>query len=827
MNAKTTQRDLAAGYAEAGFFVFPLAANSKAPALAENWKDIATNEPKRAARMWTRHTSGAVLDYNIAICTGTPIHNGFLVVIDVDVSDGKPGRSSLAELEADHGTLPPTLTVCTSRGGEHRYFISPHPLGNSQSKIGPGLDVKGQNGYVVAPGSTVNGGEYTVSNPCRIAALPAAFVELCGRPKKKTQVDRAIPLVDWDQEHHTGRAIEWLEEHAPPNGTYHVACHVRGFGISQEKCLDLMLEHWRDRLNLDKDDAHIAFRVANAYSYGQDPPGILCAEAEFDAVEVDTTRTANPPTGAWQDPADLWEQDHAPQDIPSDVVPAYVARFARDRARRLGVDEGAMTAAAVTALSSLVPAANDLHMRQHSNSWPVKAILWLAIVGDPGTAKSPTVAAAMEFPRAVEREWLSEFAKAQEKFELSQPADTSQRQKRRRGRVTAVPAETAPPIAEQKETPAQPFPDAFEIEATAVSEPKLRRKIVNDATTEALAGVLAANPESAPALFYSDELAGVIGGLDAYRARGAKDRPFFLSAKDGGAFAIDRKSSGTTLVPSLAISIIGTIQDDKLSKIAPTLDDDGFLQRFALVMIHKTGGGLDIPDDLDLDRSVKRVALALADMEPQAYRLAPEADKDLQAAQEFVERERHRPDLSPALKTWISKTPSEFGRYCLAFHLIEWASSLDAALGEPPALMVPRETANRARRYVQEFLYSHAKYIYGTVMAKGQDDADAQWVASYILTRSLATITAREIGRAYRSLRGPQNRAKLKSVMATLAIQDWVKVTNDARGAWKINPAVHDGRFDVIKTAEAKRRDAVKKAIAATVEAIRSARGIG
>jgi hypothetical protein len=159
--------------------------------------------------------------------------------------------------------------------------------------------------------------------------------------------------------------------------------------------------------------------------------------------------------------------------------------------------------------------------------------------------------------------------------------------------------------------------------------------------------------------------------------------------------------------------------------------------------------------------------------------------------------------------------------------LIEWATGTDPALDVPPEPLVSRATAVRARRYVQEFLYTHAKYVYGTVMARGQDDHDVRWVAGYILTRDLATVTAREIGRAYRSLRGADKRAKLKAVMTTLTMQDWVKPTNETRGEWRVNPAVHDGRFRTVKESEARRRAAVKAEIAATVETIRSARGSG
>ncbi|MDR6303985.1 hypothetical protein GGQ85_001684 [Nitrobacter vulgaris] len=817
-----TKREWAITLAESDQHVFPLVPNGKEPALRGDWKELASNDPGKVAARWTRRTTNDDLNYNIGIRTGLPLRGGFLVVIDVDVRDGKPGRQALADLEARLGALPPTFKVRTASGGEHWYFLSPYPLSNSQSKIGPCLDVKGQDGYVVGPGSTINGEEYTLLDVREIAALRAPYVELCGRPRKRTQLDRAISLVELDQETHISQAVVYLSAGAPLHGTYRVACRVRGYGVSRDICLDLMMEHWPPAEA--KGEAHVAFRVDNAYQYAQDPLGIDCAEVEFEPVKIADRRadTTAPLPGAWQQPADLWEQDKAPDNIPDGIVPHYVERFSRDRARRLGVDDGAMTAATITSMSALVPAGNNLHLRQHSDSWSVKSVIWTAIIGDPGTAKSPAVNAAMAFPKAVEKLWREEFAKEKERFGHSQPADNGGRRKRNAKNPGASPA--LAPGQEELAPSAEPFSDD-DLMRSLPTEPRLRRKVVNDATTEALGGVLANCPDAAPILLHSDELAGIIGGMDAYRSRGSKDRPFFLSAKEGASFAIDRKSSGTTLVPALAIGILGTIQDDKLSKIAPTLTDDGFLQRFAPVMIRKTGRGEDIPDNRDLDSSVPRVALALVELETTDYRLAPDAAAELDAIEDFKASEYDRFDLSPALKTWLSKTPNEFGRYCLAFHLIEWATGIDPALGVSPEPLVPRNTAVRARRYVQEFLYAHAKYVYGTVMTKAQDDDDVRWVAGYILTRELATITAREIGRAYRSLRGSDKRAKLKAVMSTLAMQDWVKLTNETRGEWKVNPAVHDGRFRTIKESEARRRAAVKAEIAATVETIRSARG--
>jgi hypothetical protein len=59
----------------------------------------------------------------------------------------------MARLEADHGALPETLTSITPRGGEHHFFQWKSDIKNSCSKLGPGLDVRGDGGYVVIPPS--------------------------------------------------------------------------------------------------------------------------------------------------------------------------------------------------------------------------------------------------------------------------------------------------------------------------------------------------------------------------------------------------------------------------------------------------------------------------------------------------------------------------------------------------------------------------------------------------------------------------------------------------------------------------------------------------
>lgn len=461
-----------------------------------------------------------------------------------------------------------------------------------------------------------------------------------------------------------------------------------------------------------------------------------------------------------------------------------------------GVNSDAVVATTVAVLGSLIPATNVLQMYNNRSSWQVIPTFWTALVGDPGSAKTAAVKAPLVFAKAIDKKWSTEFANEMKEYERAELAHSARAPKKR---AEALATKEQP----DAETGAAPVPP---------QKPKFRSKIANDATSEALATRLAETPEVAPIILHADEVAGWIGSLDAYRNKGAKDRGFFLQAKDGGSYRVDRQGRGSILVPNLAISIVGGIQDDMLAKLAPDLETDGLLQRFAIVALRQMGLGDDIPEDPSIEAMIPRVGLALSSLGEMTYHFAPGAAAELNQIKTFKAREMSRADIPSGLKTWLAKTDAEFGRYALAFHLIEWAMIADAIETGPDAV-ISGDTARRARRYIEEFLYPHCQYIHATVLGGGWSDNETRWVAAYILTRSLERVTAREIGKNYRRL--GNNRKRLFAVMSRLEIEGWVRLINSDPGQWKINPAVHDGRFDETRRTEAERRAAVRGKIAA------------
>ena len=108
-------------------------------------------------------------DANYGIATGK-VSNLF----DLDI-DGRKGRASLRALERKYGPLPPTVTVKTPHG-EHRYFRYPGKhVRNSAGRLGPGIDVRGDGGYVVGVGSVNESGTmYTYVRGLGPRSVPVA-----------------------------------------------------------------------------------------------------------------------------------------------------------------------------------------------------------------------------------------------------------------------------------------------------------------------------------------------------------------------------------------------------------------------------------------------------------------------------------------------------------------------------------------------------------------------------------------------------------------------------------------------------------------------------
>lgn len=141
-------------YASKGFSVLPVKAGRKAPPYVPDWPNRASTDRSVIQRWWKKHPKA-----NVAIVTGMKYE---LLVLDVDPRNG--GDVTMRKLKRKHGALPRTLVAYTPSGGRHYFFKVDRPIKSSVSKLGPGVDVRCEGGYVVVAPSIVGGNAYAWSN---------------------------------------------------------------------------------------------------------------------------------------------------------------------------------------------------------------------------------------------------------------------------------------------------------------------------------------------------------------------------------------------------------------------------------------------------------------------------------------------------------------------------------------------------------------------------------------------------------------------------------------------------------------------------------------
>lgn len=129
-------------YARRGWLVFPCAPRGKTPLTVRGVKD-ASADPEAILARWGQWPGA-----NIGVATGA--ESGFFA-LDVD---GRCGAESLRALEKRHGPLPETVEARTGGGGRHLFFrCTSAGVRNSVGKLGHGLDIRGNGGYVIVPPS--------------------------------------------------------------------------------------------------------------------------------------------------------------------------------------------------------------------------------------------------------------------------------------------------------------------------------------------------------------------------------------------------------------------------------------------------------------------------------------------------------------------------------------------------------------------------------------------------------------------------------------------------------------------------------------------------
>ncbi len=275
-----------------GYAVFPLEPGGKKPITQHGCKDATTDQA--TIQNWAVQDG----DANVGI------HCGGMVVLDLDVKDGKNGIADLAEMVKTAGLLPEHPVVRTPTGGEHHYF---HTTAKFTNKVGvpfqgrkTGIDIRTGGGYVVAPGSRLGGfsgqGEYTAQRELprfeNLPELPESWVHVLRPPISASAPQLAFTNFKTNTNDKVlDRASAYLDKCDPSiqgqNGSgalYRaVSLIMYGFLLDDATVKRLVLERFNPRCqppwtDADKDGIDHKIRDARANPLTEKPLGWLLEE---------------------------------------------------------------------------------------------------------------------------------------------------------------------------------------------------------------------------------------------------------------------------------------------------------------------------------------------------------------------------------------------------------------------------------------------------------------------------------------------------------------------------------------------------------------------
>jgi hypothetical protein len=246
MTTTTPQRarpvDAALEYAENGWPVFPChsihaggcschrthcSSPGKHPRIGGGLTAASTDHD--TIRRWWRQWPTA----NVAIRTGAA---SGLVILDIDPDHG--GTATFRLLVRQHGELLGGPTVRTGSGGAHLFFAHPgHRVRNSTGDLGPGVDIRGDGGYIIAPPSRHISGQTYIweTSGLELPAMPEWLLERTREPSRSAPSGREPIRIDQAIEAWARAALEdeAARVRSAPEGTRNNTLNRAAFCIGQ------------------------------------------------------------------------------------------------------------------------------------------------------------------------------------------------------------------------------------------------------------------------------------------------------------------------------------------------------------------------------------------------------------------------------------------------------------------------------------------------------------------------------------------------------------------------------------------------------------------
>lgn len=340
-------------------------------------------------------------------------------------------------------------------------------------------------------------------------------------------------------------------------------------------------------------------------------------------------------------------------------------------------------------------------------AWDEPLVLWQAVVGEPSTGKSSSLAPLRRLLDVIEQE---------------RRAGDDERRLEQAGQGGAGPA--------GKDHDAAPFVPS--------------QVVAGDADPAALAGIVSGNPRDV--LLWRDGPSAWIGaaGDDEDDSR----REAWLAAWEAGAVTVARPRQPVRSLPRFAVSILETIRPDRLMA-ALRCGDDGLAARFLFAwpgpQLYRALEVVEPTRDEEILRRLRALSrLARSADDPCVLAVDARGRAALDTVLAALHAERQNVEGLEA--AWIGKSRSLIVRLA---GVIELLGSIDGKVVRPGA--IGAEQVEAAAALWREYYWPHAKAVFDS--AELSDHAKrVRRVARWLLDKRPATVSRDDIRRRALSL---------------------------------------------------------------------------
>ena len=252
-------------------------------------------------------------------------------------------------------------------------------------------------------------------------------------------------------------------------------------------------------------------------------------------------------SGSWDEPDESILDDRRGElpPFPSDCLPLEVQAWAGNAAHAAGVTVDHVVIPLLGVASGLIGTARRIRA---ARAYTSPATMWLSLVGQSGTGKTPGAGPTVRALAHVEKHREPWIVKLRQAHESKVAKARAEHKKWMTAVAEAVLGNKPPP----------PMPEA----AVAPGPFEVPRLSVTNVTAERMPGLLRARPSGL--LLLCDELSSLFLNMGRY-ANGGTDRGFWLAAWDGNRYTVERMSRSED-VEHLLIGMTGGFQPDRLAK---------------------------------------------------------------------------------------------------------------------------------------------------------------------------------------------------------------------------------------------------------------------